>query len=357
MGKKEVKEKKHLEYNKKVKKRKLLFLVTFFTALLLTVSTYAWLSSSLNVKVQFFKMSVASNSGLFISLDGVEFTDSITISMDSIIMDLKETYPNHTNQWSYGLWPVSTIGVNNPDQDKFLVYTGDLVHTKDRNQNGTIKRLLNTTLRDENVSNPVNIYVAFDIFLKNATGSPVADNLYFDENTFIDYDEKTDEELKVEMNGILNSLRIGVLKIGSVPILSDVSAIQNMKCNNSCEMLIYEPYHLSHTSQSIETALNYGIMMIDGIETPTYAISGEGRKLEHTNGHLGTGIPLDTTHFTLQNTIKDFSNPVFEVPNAITKARVYLWLEGQDIDSLETNSKGVDLNVNINFVKDMAGYE
>ncbi|MDD2504951.1 MAG: hypothetical protein PHF21_01610, partial [Bacilli bacterium] len=102
---------------------------------------------------------------------------------------------------------------------------------------------------------------------------------------------------------------------------------------------------------------NYGIMMVDGIELPTYGIIGEGRRLEHTNGHFGTGIPLDTKNFATQNTIKDFSNPIFDVPNAITKARVYLWLEGQDIDSLETNSKGVDLIVNIDFVKDTAGYE
>ena len=36
---------------------------------------------------------------------------------------------------------------------------------------------------------------------------------------------------------------------------------------------------------------------------------------------------------------------------------LYLWIEGQDIDSLETNSDGAELNVSINFIKDTAGYD
>lgn len=333
------------------------FFIMFLTALLLMASTYAWLSSSLNVKIQFLKLSVASNSGLFISLDGIDFSDSIVISMDSTIMDLKETYPNHTNQWSYGLWPVSTNGIMDSDQDKFEVFIGDLVHTKERNPNGSVKRLLNTVRRNEDNPNPGNLYVAFDVFFKNDTGSPFADNLYFADTTTIDYAEDTEEELKAEMDGILNTIRLGIIKVGSVPLNSTPEEIQNMKCNNSCEMLIYEPYSESHSEVSIETALNYGIMIVDGIEIPSYAIIAEGRRLEHTNGHIGTGIPLDTEHFKMQETVKNFTKPVFEVPNAITKARIYIWLEGQDIDSLETNSKGVDLTVAIDFVKDLAGYE
>ena len=40
--------------------------------------------------------------------------------------------------------------------------------------------------------------------------------------------------------------------------------------------------------------------------------------------------------------------------NSITKVRVYIWLEGQDIDSLETDSQGANLDVSIDFIKDTA---
>lgn len=97
--------------------------------------------------------------------------------------------------------------------------------------------------------------------------------------------------------------------------------------------------------------------MIDGAYSPTYAVIAEGTKLEHVNGQEGSGIPLDTEHFALQNTITTFDNPIFQVPNGITKVRVYVWIEGQDMDSLETYSKGAGIGIYIDLEKDLAGYE
>ena len=70
----------------------------------------------------------------------------------------------------------------------------------------------------------------------------------------------------------------------------------------------------------------------------------------------GSGIPLDTEHFALQNTITDLSNRVFGLSTGITKVRVYIWVEGQDIDSIETQSQGANIEVSLNFYKDLAGY-
>ena len=36
--------------------------------------------------------------------------------------------------------------------------------------------------------------------------------------------------------------------------------------------------------------------------------------------------------------------------------RIYVWLEGQDIDSLETDSQGADVSISISFRKDTQGY-
>ncbi len=92
---------------------------------MLIVAAYAWLSASLNVRVKFFDLVVSSDSGLFISLDGIEYSDTVEISVDSLINDLKSTYPNNTNQWSTGgLWPVSSNGIKTPNSDKFSMYVG-----------------------------------------------------------------------------------------------------------------------------------------------------------------------------------------------------------------------------------------
>ena len=62
-------------------------------------------------------------------------------------------------------------------------------------------------------------------------------------------------------------------------------------------------------------------------------------------------------NFELQATKVDIERPIFELPDGITKLRVYVWLEGQDIDSLATRSEGADVSVVINLIKDTAGYD
>jgi hypothetical protein len=333
---------------------KLLLIVTFFTAVLLMISTYAWLSQSLNVKVKFFDLSVSTDNGLFISLDGVDFSDTVEISMNSVITDLKTTYPNHTNQWAAGgLWPVSSNGIKNSNRDKFDVYAGEVSRYKDKIKK---RRFLNTKLIEENEPIALNSYIAFDLFLKNVSGSPKSDNLYL-EDTAIDFAEDTPEDVRESMSNIMNSMRFGFVKIGSVSSKSDINTIQNIKCNNSCEAIIYEPNSTSHSSDSIEKVKENGITIVDGVYDPTYGVISEGNYLEHLNGQEGSGIPLDTDHFALQRTITNFDKPIFQIPNGVMKLRVYVWIEGQDIDSLETYSKGAAINISINFVKDLAGYE
>jgi hypothetical protein len=374
MNKKSIKPKSKLKArvsktkNKKSKKKSInsfidkmksnsLFIITLFTGVLLIVSSYAWLSASLNVKIKFFDLSVSTDNGLFISLDGVEYSDSIEISLNSVINDLRATYPNHTNQWAAGgLWPVSSNGIKTPNNDKFDIYIGEISRYKLKLRN---RKFLNTRLGSEDNYSSYNAYIAFDIFLKNVSGSPKSDNLYLTEGTFVDYEEDTPEDIRESMRNLMNSMRFGFVKIGSLPSKSDIRAIQNMKCNNECQMVIYEPNHLMHSQWSIDKAAEYNITLVDGVYSPTYGVINEGTFLEHTNGHEGTGIPLDTEHFALQNTIKfeDFINPIFQIPNAVTKVRVYVWIEGQDIDSLETNSKGAAIYISIDLEKDLAGYE
>jgi hypothetical protein len=360
--------KKKLKYNKSTSHKKnrkviivtransrLLVIVAFFTGILLIVASYAWLSASLNVKVKFLNLSVSSDHGLFISLDGIDFSDSVEISLDTVIQDLKATYPNHTNQWTGGLWPVSSNGIKNVARDKFDIYVGEISRYRDRNK----KKYLTTTLVEENRSNASNTYIAFDLFLKNVSGSPKNDNLFL-EDASVGFEEGIIEDDKKAMAGIMNSMRFGFVKIGSVSSKSSINIIQNINCNNNCQMIIFEPSSTVHSLISIESMFErYGMIIVDGEYSPSYGIIAEGTRLEHMNGQEGTGIPLDTAHFALQNTIKeeDLENPIFQIPNGITKVRTYIWIEGQDVDSLETNSRGAAIYITIDLIKDLAGYE
>lgn len=386
--------------NKNAKKKKqspedkknnfnLLLMATFFTGVLLIFSSYAWFYASLDVKVDFFKMEVSDEVGLFISLDGINYSNSVNISQDTIIDKLQNTYPNNTNQWaSNGLIAVSSNGIKDRNSYNFNMYMGyggpprsesesqdgsnyvDIINYKpdlgdyfqddedcELDEDGTCKEktnYLSTSLINESKPSTLNYYIAFDFFLKNVTGSPYSDNLYLDEGTTVYYnDDKHDDS-----DGIINSLRFGFVKIGTTSNRADAKTVQNLSCNNNCQMIIYEPNSTNHSAKSIERIKKHGVTLVNGEYAPTYAVINNGSYLEPAGGLPGSGIALDTKHFALQNTITDvdFDTPIFEIPNGVTKVRAYVWVEGQDVDSLETKSMGGIISIVINLIKDLAGY-
>ncbi|MEG0137904.1 MAG: hypothetical protein RSB77_06215 [Bacilli bacterium] len=328
-----------------------LLITTFLIGVLLIVSTYAWFSASLNVKIDFLNLIVVNENGLSISFDAINYTNSVKISEESLITDLFKTYPKHTNQWvSRGLLPVSSNGIPDKNSDKFRMFGNSKVGYISTDEKD--RKTLNTELIDETLANNKSPYIAFDIFLRNITGSPYPDNLYLDKGTSVFFAQKTG----TDFDGTINSLRFGFLKIGSVPTKYNVEATQNLKCNNNCEMAIYEPNSRLHSEQSIYRAKKYGVNLINGRFSPTYAIINNGKGLPIGSGLSGVDLPINPDYFAVQSTYIDFDRPLFKLPNGVTKFRIYVWIEGQDIDSLETISRGAAVSIIINFIKDQAGY-
>ena len=335
-------------------------IVIFFLGILLIFSAYAWFSTSLNVKIKTFNMIVSKNSGLSISFDAINYDKSIEISEDILINKLVETYPNNLSQWAAnGLIPVSSPGITNSNNYFFEMYQSSGVRYKNRDLE---KGYITTSLSNESQRRSVNSYIAFDLFLKNETGSPISDHLFLEQGTEFMMISKSDDdtilsESDEEMIGLVNSARIGFVKVGSVPHDTPANVIQNLKCNNDCESIIYEPNSTNHSKMSIERAKKFGINLKDGREFPTYAYKKAGGPFDLVNTISGS-VALNYNYFALQETISTdaFSRPLFTIPDGVTKMRVYVWLEGQDIDSLETDSEGADISISINFIKDTQGY-
>ena len=324
----------------------LMLLVTFFLGVLLITSAYAWFQASLNVQIKFVNLVVSKQNGLFISLDGIDFESSVEISRQKLINELKNTYPSNNSQWAkLGLSPVSSNGLLDSNQERFEMYGASDYEMDPITEKG----YLSTKKLKEDSPSDRKSYIAFELFLKNITGSPVSDNLYIDHDTGI----KLDDEGTEQIEGLLNSSRIGFVKIGSVPLDATVEEIQNIKCNGNCEMIIYEPNSTNHTELSIERAKKYGVNLLDGQYYPTYAITGEINFFDMSQ-LFKPDVP---ENFGLQITRVDIDRPIFKIPDGITKVRVYVWLEGQDIDSLETRSEGADASILINLIKDTAGYD
>lgn len=323
-------------------------LLIFLTGVTLIYSTYAWFSSSLDVNISDFKMTTNSETGLTISLDGINWGNNVEISEETIIDNLNKTYPKNTNQWSKELGAVSTVGIKNASADKFSIYI---------NQNSIVKKKKSP---DNLMFSPIAIleqeqnknaeFIAFDIFLKNVTGSPKSDNLYLDEGT--EFKIKSEKD-----NTVINSMRIGMVFMDSISKKSTETAIQNISCNNHCTQIIYEPNSTTHSDETIKLASEHNISLSKGQYYPTYGVYAGDTKINLWSGIYGSDYELNTSVFKKQETITDFSRPIAKLPDGIMKVRVYIWLEGQDIDVAELISDGYELTCSINLRKDMAGYE
>ena len=325
-----------------------------FLSILLIFSTYAWFSTTLNVKITTFNMLVAKNAGLEISFDAVNYAQSLEISEDILFNDVAVNYPNHKSFWSTnGLFPVSTIGNKSRNSYFFDIYRSpgvkyfDLFTKEDP--------YIQTRFYSQEEPKRNSGFLAFDLFFKNDNNeSPTPDNLYFDYNTGV----IMLEELSEQMQGLVNSFRIGIVKVGSLPMDATPTQVQNIQCNHQCQAIIFEPYSKNHTQMSIDKASKYGITLVDGEYFPTYAniTSVDHADIENT---ISGSPTLDTTAFALQETIteNEFDEPLFTIPHGITKTRVYVWIEGGDIDNIETDSEGAEVAINLNFVKDVYGWE
>lgn len=341
---------KVLDYARNVNPRVTMAIIFVFGVLLI-FSSYAWFSMNLNIKIKTFNMVVAKNSDLTISFDGINFDRSIEITKSNIYDNLGELYPNYLTQWpANGLIPVSSPGLPHSDTHKFDMFeTNGVLYRRREKDRGFIR----TSKAEENKPREFNYYLAFDIFVKNDTGSPSDDNFYLDSTT----DLYAPGEIDEEMLGLVNSFRVGIVKVGSVGLDASVDAIQNIACNNNCQFLIYEPNSKYHTPLSIEKAKKYGVDLVDGQDFPTYAYHKEGGPIYVANTVSGSDS-IDPEHFIVQETFTEeqIDDPIFTIPNGITKFRIYVWIEGQDIDSLETNSKGTEVEISLNFEKDTTGW-
>ncbi len=352
MNKKKVTTTKNNKKQLNIKRRKinfnLLLIVAFCVGLITIYVTYAWFSSSLNATVEFVKFTVNRETGLYISLDGETYGSEIVVTQDDVINGISDVYENHNNKWvPKGLIPTSSIGKLNPNDEYFTFFQNEVLNKGD---GSTTRRYLDTFIYDE-VNEPASDFIAFDIFLKNISNSNISDNLYLDEGTGV----YLNEGYEADIPGLFNSLRIGFSTNGFTDdVRASADVYQNLECDNNCYQAIYEPNSTAHSYQSIGRVGLLGIDMEDGEHYPTYAVIAEGKGLYHDNGH--GNIPLDTEYFEEQETITDIENSLFEIPHGVTKVRVYIWIEGQDLDNLESYSTGGSFNVTLNLRKDYAGY-
>ena len=329
--------KKKIE-KKKEKKYRLFFLLLwlFILGISLATSSFAWFTSNRLVSIGLMDVEVRAQNGISISSDGTNWKSVLSI------LDLAtaiEEYPANINQLPNILEPVSTIGnVNDGLLDMYFGNVENDIIYNDIYNIEAIKMQEEHSLFEESDKK----YLAFDIFLK--TNSPI--DLYLTSDSGVTYKDRS--------VGIENATRFAFVIEGNTNS-NDLSIIQGMKTNNNQDVYIWEPNYDTHTEYGILNAKDvYGIditnlsdkVIYDGIkaEIPksTKVTIDKANKINYPNYFDTVRVSYYTKNGFTDNL------KVFSINQGITKLRVYMWLEGQDVDC-ENNASVGEISLSLQF--------
>ena len=380
--------------NRKHEKRvKRLVILCAIWAVVISVATYAWFIGMKTVNVSTFDVSIAAVDSLYLSLDGEHWADTVTINESNYNSG---AYSGNTNSWGgTGLIPISSVGQINSSSSTLVMYEkGSLTATPGG------YRLMASQVQNTS-GTEANGYVAFDLFVKNLSGTAyytdVAQGSAGNEEAIYltPESEVTVASDGVAGTGIENSVRVAFASIGRVKAdTTQVSTITGITCTDSeavkgtCGRTaqIWEPNDTKHVQNAIEwyetsckartgADLTASSAYSDtacgevknGTAYSTYAVNSvidytdkvdvyDGAAYNGYTGSTGEGGKLTEFPYftdTMKNR-KGVNRPefIYLAPNSITKVRVYIWIEGQDIDNYDFASLGRKISVNFGFTKE-----
>lgn len=319
----------------KRKRRKIMLMILFVLFLIssLGLTTYAWFSSNKRTTIEGIDIRVATIDGMQISADAINWGNDLT--RDQIINAYK-TYPRAENQLPDVFNTVSTVG--NVTDGKMDMFWGITTDEKDGvfTLTTTREKEIQCTGDEECGSK---VYTAFDVFL--LVNRPAVIALSANSNVMPRNENYT--------KGAQYAARVGFVNEGTVSTDANPASAQALR--GGSRAYIWEPNYDKHTEDGVRAAKSiYGL---DTTRTGAARLQYRG-----VNNEFQTPISIDQTdkssYFSLVNpaiaTVEGFSeDQVFlNIPSGITKLRIYLWLEGQDVDM--TDAIAADsLTFNIEF--------
>ena len=297
-------------------------LVLLLIAILLIASTYAWFTANQTVTISTLNVNVQAANGLQISSDG-KIWKAVLANEDIMPGGTVETnYSTNTNQIPSELKPVSTAG--NVTTGNLDMFVGNVESDKDTGSANYGKYVLTTTKSAE-AKGTSGDFVAFDIFLK------------VDADTEIVLTKASDVTKGTsDDKGLKNAARVAFIKAADGDVKATGAALTDIQGVVPSVPLIWEPNCNIHT----DAAVNHGISNY-GYTTTTLNNSTVISKYNGVKAATTTAVLLDSADASVfgevtptfqTNENNDVDKDVFKLKAGITKVRIYLWVEGQDID-------------------------
>lgn len=321
-------------------------LILLLIAILLIASTYAWFTANKTVTISTLDVHVESANGLQISADGSSWKAVLENEdiMPGGTIDTK--YATHINQIPTELKPVSTIGeVNNGLMKMFL---GTVEGDADTESSTYGQDVLKTEALTEGSSEDTDYFVAFDVFLKVDKDTDIV----LTKNS--DVTATPDNKGDVDDRGLKNAARVGFIVAADSDVKAAGAALSEIQAVKPTTSYIWEPNNNIHTAAAVSHGIsNYGFST-STLTTSTVLSSYKGVKAEvekvllnaDNTAVFGEVTPIYKTPEGNKANGEDIQ--VFSLKQGITKARIYLWVEGQDVDC-ENTASGANISFDIQF--------
>lgn len=309
-------------------------LLLLLLLLLLISATYAWFTANQTVTISTLDVNIEAKNGLQISTDAVTWKS--IISKEDITTN---AYSGHANQVPTSLEPVSTVGEIDSSTGYMKMYYGSV----DADETDGLDKL-SATLETSETAGASGKYIAFDVFLK------------VDTETAIQLTSSSGVTANGTDKGIKQAARVAFCVEGTKPVGTTATDITSLKDATSFlsegkTVYIWEPNANLHTAAAVSHAKsNYNI---DISTSGDSAVEYYGIK-----SPISTAIALANTYTASDYFAKvspDYvtngemvDKDVFTLSAGITKVRVYMWIEGQDVDC-ENTASGTDISFDIQF--------
>ena len=280
------------------------------SAIVLTSATYAWFSMAKRVEVESMELNVTSPEGIQISANTSAFTTKLTADEISGATTTRfSAYEGNMNNIPDTLKPSSSIFATNGSLPRF--YDGSI------NDAGRMDIYSRADVDSG--------FVAFDLFVKVKSETIVKFG-----STKITCESNTE---------LPTAMRVALVNCGTVAEKADASAIQSVLPGTSgAKKVVYEVDASNHTAAAAALGAS-GIMTTKPLRAASTNIATDATYNNIVSNTTYCG-GLEATLATSASQAK------VTVDAGITRVRVYMWMEGNDVDCAN-DVAGSTLNFNL----------
>lgn len=374
--------------NKRKSEMNAMFFIILLALVMFIISTYAWFSTQKNVSITNLTGTVEVAEGLEISLDADKWSNGLVLGTeDGQLSIIDDAYSGHHNLSPSEMLPVSTLGLVSGNQTDLKMLRGKIENSKELSE---IKSMVETDTAPSSSTYPG--YFAFDIFLKNNSKTDNDDELQLNYDSLLEI-----LEADKSATGLQNTARVAfALYNGTADVMAEQAEVLKQTAGIGVgsspvsikNVAIWEPNSNDHVSYIVQNnnkitwssadAAKYATKQLDNgskgfdvnTQMPTYGLKDSSigssisdiYKWDGSESNIQKQNTLQTTKksdsdYTIKEGVQNLVSTTdgtskFTIPaNKICRIRIYLWLEGQDVDCINYASHGGGVKVNIGLVK------